>query len=112
MHWLLRFLITAAALWAIAMYVPGFHMNTWVDALIAAIIGPILKLISLPITILTIGLFSIVINWALFALAVWLSPGFKATGVPWPAWESTLVGSIVMMLVSIFVTTPLTRSEA
>lgn len=120
MHWLLRFLITAAALWAIAMYVPGFHMNSWVSALIAAvifglvnvIIGPILKLISLPLTILTIGLFSIVINWALFALAVWLSPGFKATGVPWPAWESTLVGSIVMMLVSIFVTAPLTRSEA
>jgi putative membrane protein len=120
MHWLLRFLITAAALWAIAMYVPGFHMNSWVDALIAAIIfglvnaiiGPILKLISLPITILTIGLFSIVINWGLFALAVWLSPGFKATGVPWPAWESTLVGSIVMMLISIFVTAPLTRSEA
>jgi uncharacterized membrane protein YvlD (DUF360 family) len=57
-------------------------------------------------------LFSIVINWGLFALAVWLSPGFKATGVPWPAWESTLVGSIVMMLISIFVTAPLTRSEA
>jgi putative membrane protein len=119
MHWLLRFLITAAALWAIAMYVPGFHMNGWVDALIAAvifglvnaIIGPILKLISLPITILTIGLFSIVVNWALFALAVWLSPGFKTTGVPWPAWESTLVGSIVMMLVSIFVTTPLTQTK-
>jgi putative membrane protein len=120
MHWLLRFLITAAALWAIAMYVPGFHISAWYYALIAAvifglvnaIIGPILKLISLPITILTIGLFSIVINWALFALAVWLSPGFKATGVPWPAWESTLVGSIVMMLISIFVTAPLTRSEA
>jgi len=120
MHWLLRFLITAAALWAIAMYVPGFHLNSWVYALIAAIIfglvnaiiGPILKLISLPLTILTIGLFSIVVNWALFALTVWLSPGFKATGYPWPAWESTLVGSIVMMLISIFVTTPLARSEA
>jgi len=95
-------------------------MNTWVDALIAAIIfglvnaiiGPILKLISLPLTIVTIGLFSIVVNWALFALAVWLSPGFKTTGYPWPAWESTLVGAIVMMLVSIFVTTPLKRSEA
>jgi len=120
MHWLLRFLITAAALWVIAMYVPGFHMNGWVDALIAAvvfglvnaIIGPILTLISLPLTIITIGLFSIVVNWALFALAVWLSPGFHTTGYPWPAWESTLVGSIVMALISIFVTTPLTRTEA
>ena len=119
MHPILRFLITAAALWCIGLYVPGFHINGLVDALIAAIIfglvnmiiGPIIKLISLPITILTIGLFSIVINWFLFALTVWLSPGFKTTGVPWPSWESTLVGALIMMAVSIFVTTPLARAR-
>lgn len=118
MHWLLRFLITAAALWAIGAYVPGFHINGYGDALIAAIIfglvnvfiGPILTLISLPLTILTIGLFSIVVNWALFAITVWLSPGFKTTGYPWPAWESTLVGAVIMMAVSIFVTTPMKRA--
>jgi putative membrane protein len=118
MHWLLRFLITAAALWAIGMYVPGFHINGYADALIAAIIfglvntfiGPVLKLISLPLTILTIGLFSIVVNWALFAITVWLSPGFKTTGAPWPAWEATLVGALIMMVVSIFVTTPMKRA--
>ncbi|HTZ55579.1 MAG TPA: phage holin family protein [Candidatus Acidoferrum sp.] len=120
MHWLLRFLITAIALWAIATYVPGFMLNHWYDALIAAvifgivntIIGPILKLISLPLTIITIGLFSIVVNWALFALTVWLSPGFHATGVPLAAWASTLIGAIIMMLVNIFVSTPLTRAQA
>ena len=117
MHWLIRFVITAVALWAIAMYVPGFHMNGWGDAIIAAIIfglvnaliGPILKLISLPLTIITLGLFTIVINWALFALTVWVSPGFKTTGTPWPSWESTLVGAVIMMIVSTFVTVPLTR---
>jgi putative membrane protein len=120
MHWLLRFLITAAALWVIATYVPGFLLNHWWDALIAAvifgiintIIGPILKLITLPLTIITIGLFSIVVNWALFALTVWISPGFHATGTPWPAWESTLLGAIIMMIVNIFVTTPLARKPA
>ncbi len=119
MHWVLRFLITAAALWAIAMYVPGFHINGLGDALIAAIVfglvnaivGPVLKLISLPLTILTIGLFSIVINWILFALTVWLAPGFKTTGTPWPSWESTLVGALLMMVVSIFVTTTLQLAE-
>jgi putative membrane protein len=118
MHWLLRFLITAAALWAIGMYVPGFRINGYIDALIAAVIfglvntfiGPLLKIITFPLTVLTIGLFSIVVNWILFALAVWLSPGFKATGDPWPAWESTLVGALIMMVVSIFVTTPLKRA--
>ncbi|MDE2480581.1 MAG: phage holin family protein [bacterium] len=120
MHWFLRFLITAAVLWIIAKYVPGFQMNTLTDAAIAAvifgivnaIIGPVLKLISLPLTIVTLGLFSIVVNWALFALTVWLSPGFKATGVPWAAWESTLVGAIVMMIVTTFVTVPFSRSDA
>ena len=120
MHWLLRFLITALALWAIARYVPGFSLDHWWSAVIAAVIfglvntfvGPVLKLISLPLTILTIGLFSIVVNWALFALTVWISPGFHATGVPWPAWESTLVGAIAMMIVNVLVSVPLTRAEA
>ncbi|HET9029761.1 MAG TPA: phage holin family protein [Candidatus Aquilonibacter sp.] len=117
MHWLLRFVITAVALWAIAVYVPGFQMNGWGDAVIGAIIfgvvntliGPVLRLISLPFTILTLGLFSIVVNWALFALTVWLSPGFHATGVPWPAWEATLIGAIIMMIVNTFVSAPLSR---
>ena len=119
MHWLLRFIITAVVLYAIAAYVPGFHMNTWTDAIWAAIIfgivntiiGPILRLISLPLTIVTVGLFSIVVNWALFALTVWLSPGFKATGYPWPAWESTLVGAIIMMLVNTLITMPMSRQR-
>lgn len=119
MHWLLRFIITAAALWAIAMYVPGFSIGGWQYAIVAAIvfglvnmfIGPVLKLISLPFTILTIGLFSIVVNWALFALTVVFTPGFKATGDPWPAWMSTLAGAVIMMVINTFVTTPL-RQES
>lgn len=118
MHWLLRFIVTAIALWAIAMYVPGFHMNAWTDAVWAAIIfgivnaliGPILRLISLPLTILMLGLFSVIVNWALFALTVLISPGFKTTGYPWPSWESTLAGAIIMMIVAVFVNAPLRRS--
>jgi len=120
MHPILRFLITAAALWAIAVYVPGFHIDSIWSAVIAAIvfglvnlfIGPILKFISFPLTILTIGLFSIVVNWALFAITVKFSPGFHTTGVPWPAWEATLAGAIIMMLVNTFVSTPLSRDRA
>ncbi len=119
MHWLLRFIITAIALWAIATYIPGFHLNAWTDAIWAAIIfgivnaliGPVLRLISLPLTFLTLGLFTIVINWILFALTVWLSPGLHTTGYPWPAWESTLVGAIIMMIVGTLVTMPLSRRE-
>jgi putative membrane protein len=120
MHWLLRFIVTAAALWAIANYVPGFHLDVWWDAVIAAVIfglvntfiGPILRLISLPFTILTIGLFSIVVNWALFAMTVWLSPGFRTTGIPWAGWLSTLVGAVIMTVITTFVTTPLGESSS
>jgi putative membrane protein len=119
MHWLLRFIITAVALWAIAVYVPGFHITGWGAAIIAAIIfgiintiiAPVLRLLTLPLTILTLGLFSIVVNWILFALTVWLSPGFKTTGTPWPAWEATLIGAIIMMIINTLISAPLSRDE-
>lgn len=119
MHWLLRFVVTAVALWAIAVYVPGFRIDGWQYAVVAAIIfglvntfiGPVLKIISFPITILTIGLFSIVINWALFALTVSIAPGFKTTGEPWPGWAATLVGAIIMMVINTFVSAPLGKES-
>lgn len=118
MNFILRFIITAVALGAIALYVPGFHMNGWGDAVIAAIIfgivntliGPLLRLLALPFTILTLGLFSIVVNWALFALTVWLSPGFKTTGTPWPGWEATLIGAIIMMVINTLVSMSFTST--
>jgi len=108
MNFWIRFIITAIALYLIATFVPGFRLESWVYAVIAAIIfgivnaviGPILRLLSLPFTIVTLGLFSIIVNWVLFALTVWISPGFHATGTPWPAWLATLVGALIMMFVS------------
>jgi putative membrane protein len=120
MHPILRFVITAAAMWAIAKYVPGFSIDSIWSAVIGAVvfglvnlfIGPILKVITFPLTILTIGLFSVVVNWVLFAITVKWSWGIHTTGVPWPWWEATLVGAIIMMLVNTFVTTPLSRDTA
>ena len=75
MNWLLRFLINALVFYCIAKFVPGFYhdVNVW-NAIIAAIvfglvnmvIGPILRLISLPLTWITHGLFAFVINYLLF----------------------------------------------
>ena len=120
MHWLLRFIVTAAALWAIANYVPGFEHPTLLQALLGAVIfglvntfiGPILRLISLPFTIITIGLFSIVVNWALFALTSRFAPGLHTTGVEWSPWLSTLVGAVIMTVITTFVTTPLGESAS
>jgi putative membrane protein len=108
LNWLLRFLINAIVLYLIAKYVPGFNHNVTVwTAVIAAIIfglvnmiiGPVLRLLSFPLTWITHGLFSIVINYILFALTVWIAPNFHTTGEINP-WLANLYGAIIMMLVS------------
>jgi len=110
MNWLIRFLINAIAIYLIAKFVPGFdHTLGPVGALIAAIIfgvvnailGPILRLITLPINWITHGLFSIVINYLLFWLTVFIAPGFKndpSGGIA--PWLANLIGAVIMMLVS------------
>ena len=108
MHLLLRFIINAIVLYLIAKFVPGFNHNAGVGtALIAAlifgivnaIIGPILRLLSAPITWLTHGLFIFVIDYILFALTVWITPGLRNTGEISP-WLANLYGTIIMVLVA------------
>jgi putative membrane protein len=105
---LLRFFVNALVLYLIAKYVPGFNHNVTVwTAIIAAIIfglvnmliGPILRLISFPITWITHGLFSIVVNYILFIITVWIAPNFHNTGEISP-WLANLYGAIIMMIVS------------
>src|ERR1700680_5168374 len=106
MHFIIRFLVNAIALYCILNYeqmlrfVPGFtngytgavdHFGIWAVLILAVIfgivnglIGPILRLVSAPVTWITHGLFSIVVNWALLALAVWIDPAVKGD------WKTTL----------------------
>jgi putative membrane protein len=104
---IIRFIVNAVALYCIARFVPGFnHDITITSALIAALIfgvvnailGPILRLVSLPITIITLGLFAIVVNFILFAIVVKVSPGFYTVVSDW--WKPDLIGAIIMMFVS------------
>ena len=89
MSLLLRWVASAVALLVVASLVPGIGLDgvgpafvaPLVLGLINATIKPVVKLLSLPIRLLTLGLFTLVINAALFALAAWLVPGFSADGV-------------------------------
>ena len=108
MHLVLRFIVNAIVLYLIAKYVPGFNHNATVGtALIAAIvfglvnalIGPILRLVTLPLTIITFGAFSFVVNYILFVITVWVAPNFHNTGEINP-WLANLYGTIIMMVVS------------
>jgi putative membrane protein len=108
MHLVVRFIVNALALYLIARYVPGFNhgVTPWTAAVAAlifgivnALLGPILRLLTFPLTILTFGLFSIVVNYALFAITVWIAPDFHTTGEISP-WLANLYGAVIMMVVS------------
>ncbi len=108
MHLLIRFLINAAVLYGIAKFVPGFNHEAGVGTallaavifgLVNAIIGPILRLLSAPITWLTHGLFTFVINYILFVLTVFIAPGMRHNGEINP-WLADLYGAIIMTIVA------------
>lgn len=104
MKLILRWAINALAVWVAAVFVEGVSLaGSWFDflligivmGLVNAIIKPVLKLLALPITIVTLGLFTFVINTAMFALVAWLMPALEVDGF-WAA----LLGSILVSIVS------------
>lgn len=110
MRLLLSWLIIAISVYLAALLIPGIRVadpNGWVAvAVMAAVLGvvntfirPILRLLSCGLIILTLGLFSLVINAITFALASWIAVnvfgvGFYVDGF-WPALFGALVVSIV-----------------
>jgi len=114
MVFLLRLLINAAALWVAIQLVDGIeHRGTWWSLLVVALvfgilnasIRPLLKLLSLPVIILTLGLFIFVINALMLLLTGWVSDlfnlGFYVEGF-WDAFFGGLIISIVSLLLSMF----------
>lgn len=109
MKYLISFVGSALALLATAYIVPGVIITDLKALLVATIIvgllntfiKPIVKLISLPITLITFGLFAIVINAAFFALAAFFSPGFEINGII-PAFVGAIVLSIVSIVTNFF----------
>ncbi|MCE9586401.1 phage holin family protein [Candidatus Uhrbacteria bacterium] len=108
---ILRLILSALGVMLVAYLVPGIAVASFWIALIAAIIigvvnaliRPLLQLIALPITILTLGLFSLIVNAACFGLAAWLVPGFSVSGFGpafWGALAFALYGWLVNMLVT------------
>lgn len=106
MRLLLKWLVTAAALYITAWLVPGILIPPGVGPLLLAalvigllnaVLKPVLVFLTLPITILTLGLFYLVLNAFLFYLAALLTPGFELTGF-WAAFLGAIVMSVVGMI--------------
>jgi putative membrane protein len=98
---LLRLLMAALGLWLAAAWVPGIEVRgVWtllgaalLLGLVNAIVRPLLVLLTLPITVLTLGLFLLVINAGMLALVAWVFDDFTIAGF-WPA----LLGAIIVGL--------------
>ncbi|MCL6477454.1 MAG: phage holin family protein [Peptococcaceae bacterium] len=103
MKWLLSLVINAAALLAADWALAGIQISGLIPALIAAfalgvvntLIRPVLVLITLPLTVVTLGLFIFVVNAISFALAAFLVPGFHVYSFGGAFW-----GAIITSLVS------------
>lgn len=101
---LVRWICFALALIFTAWLIPGIEVSSFwsamlacvIIALINAFIKPLIQLITLPLNILTIGLFTFVINAFLLMLAGWIAPGLEVEG-----FLSALLGSVVLSLLSI-----------
>jgi putative membrane protein len=103
MRFLVRLLVNAAAVYLAARIVPGISVSGLGPALLAglilgfvnAIIRPVLFLLTLPFTIITLGLFIFVVNAICVGLVAWLVPGFRIQGAP-----AAFFGAIVITVVS------------
>ncbi|HWZ63393.1 MAG TPA: phage holin family protein [Steroidobacteraceae bacterium] len=108
---LLRAVITAIGLWLATVWVHGVRIDNATTLLLAglllgvvnAIVRPIAFILTLPITVVTLGLFLLVLNAAMVALVAWMLPGFHLYGgfraalLTWIiVWLTGLVGSMLI----------------
>jgi putative membrane protein len=101
---LLQWVLSAIAILVVAHYVPGFHVSGFVVALIAAVViglingtvGIVLKILTFPLSIVTFGIFLLVINALMLKLAAAVLPGFTIDGFLPAFWGALLLALINM----------------
>jgi putative membrane protein len=103
---LLQWLLYAIALMVVSRIVPGFHVAGLAPALIASLVigllnatlGLVLKIITFPISILTLGLFLLVINGLMILLASHIVPGFQVRGFGPAFWGAVVLALLGMVI--------------
>jgi putative membrane protein len=113
MRWLLHWIFSAVSLMIAAYFVPGIYVRGFLYALVAAAIiglvnatlGLFLKIITFPVTIVTFGLFLIVINACMLKFASFFTPGFEVRD-----WWAALWGSLILSVLH-FIFQRLTRKR-
>ncbi len=101
---IVAWLVTAVALFIISKLPTGVEIDSFNKALVSAIVfgilnalvRPVISVLAFPITIITFGLFAIVINAIIFGLAAWLVQGFR---LRWGIW-SALIGAVALGVIN------------
>jgi putative membrane protein len=107
---IIRVLIVAAGLWLASIAVPGVEVRDIGTLLLAALVlgivnaavRPVVVILTLPLTIVTLGLFLLVINAAMVGLVAWLFAGFSVVGF-WSALFASVVVSLTGWIASSFI---------
>lgn len=103
---ILRFILYSLSIVFIAWVIPGISVANFLSAMFACIIiaiintvlKPFIQAITLPVNLITLGLFTLVINALLFMLAGWITPGLEVNG-----FLNALLGSIILSLLSLLI---------
>lgn len=106
MRLLLHWLLSALALWIVSRIVPGFIVRSVAAALIAAVVigfvnatlGFFLKIITFPLTVLTLGIFWLIINAVMIELASMFVPGFHILSFASAFWGAIVLSIVNMIL--------------
>ena len=107
---LLKWLALTLAVLATSYFVPGISVATFVTALFVALvlglvntfIKPVISILTLPVNILTLGLFGIILNGLFFWFASLVVTGFTITGFV-PALIGSVVVSVIMWIIDLFI---------
>ena len=105
-----RLVITGLGLWVAETIVSGVQIDGWGNLAVAAlllgivnaVIRPIILILTLPLTVLTLGLFILVVNGISVALVAWVMPGFALSGM-WAAILASIVVGLTSWFASAFV---------
>ncbi len=106
MRLLLHWILSALALLVVSHFVPGFFVRGLVPALIAAVVigllnatvGLFLKIVTFPLSILTLGIFLLVINGIMILVASAIVPGFHVTGLGPAFWGAVILAVLGMLI--------------
>jgi len=109
-RFIIQALVSAAGLWLAAQIIPGVRFSSGgslvaavlVLALVNALVRPLMVILTFPLTVVTLGLFLLVVNAAMIGLTAWFLQGFEVAGF-WPGIGAAAITGLVSWLAGGFI---------